>query len=457
MKQLECNNGRKRILAWISMMAVFLGGLLGSLPGMVSGNGTLAYGAEGGYGTESGYRAESGYGPDFSYRSPESYGPAFAGMTPPADELRGVWISYLTWNTLPKEKAAFEKAVDQMFDNCRLWGLNAVFVHVRSHGDAMYPSSVYPWSKFASGTQGVSPGYDPLAYMIQAAHARGLKFHAWINPYRVTGYLMPWEETATGSPARRWLEDQDGSNDRFVLKHDGAYYYNPSVEAVKQMVVDGVMEIVRGYEVDGIHFDDYFYPSLNDEQEGRWFDKPEYLASGSKENIVQWRRNQVSDLVSRVYRAIKAEKPQTTFGISPQGYVEHLRSDQNLFVDIDRWVSEDGYVDYIMPQLYWGFETKTAAGTPAPYAFDQNLRTWIDLKKRGNATLYLGLGLYRAGTNVTDHNEVSEWLRYDDIISRQVRAGRNSGMVKGFCLYSYDSFLQPEAQKEVENLLKLTQ
>lgn len=443
----ENDRWTKKVLAWVSILVVVLGSLMGSLMSSLteSGRAGTAYAAENSYSN----------GPTFTYQNPEQYGPAFSGLAAPADELKGVWISYLTWNTLPKEKAAFEKSVDQMFDNCRSWGLNAVFVHVRSHGDAMYPSSVYPWSKFAAGTQGVGPGYDPLAYMVQAAHARGLKFHAWLNPYRVTGYLMPWEEVSADNPAKRWQEDGDSSNDRFVLKHDGAYYYNPSVEAVKQMVVDGVMEIVRGYEVDGIHFDDYFYPSVNDEVESRWFDKPEYLASGSQESIVQWRRNQVSDLVSRVYRAVKAEKPQVTFGISPQGYVEHLRSDQNLFVDIDRWMSESGYVDYIMPQLYWGFETKTAAGTLAPYAFDQNLSTWIELKKKGNVTLYLGLGLYRAGTNVKDYNEVSEWLRCDDIISRQVKAGRNSRMVQGYCFYSYDSFQQPEAQKEVDNLKKI--
>lgn len=382
-------------------------------------------------------------------------GPYHPDTVAQTDELKGVWISYLIWNQLPKEKTAFQKAVDEMFDNCRSWGMNAVFVHVRSHGDAMYPSSVFPWSKFAGKRQGKSPGYDPLAYMIESAHARGLKFHAWINPYRVTGYLMPWEEVSEDSPAKKWLTDTESFNDRYVLKHDNAYYYNPSVEEVKGLVVSGVIEIVKQYDVDGIHFDDYFYPEVNDELEDFWFDRPEYLASKSKESIVQWRRNHVSDLVSRVYQAVKAEKPQVLFGISPQGYVEHLKSESGLFVDIDRWMSQAGYVDYIMPQLYWGFETRTAAGEAAPYAYEQNLAAWLNLKKKGPVTLYLGLGLFRAGTDVKDYNEVSEWLRRDDVISRQVSMGRQKGEVKGYCFYSYDSFLQPEAQKEVANLLPL--
>lgn len=413
--------GSYRYVSWICMLMIVLGSLTGSS--------FRAYGA----------------GPG------QQYGPGYYGSAGSGEELKGVWIPYLTWNQLPKEQTAFQAAVDQMFDNCRAWGLNAVFVHVRSHGDAMYPSSIFPWSKFSGG----NPGYDPLAYMIESAHARGLKFHAWINPYRVTGYLMPWEEVSPDSPAKRWLSDGDVSNDRYVLKHDNAYYYNPSVEAVKKMVVDGVVEIVRGYNVDGVHFDDYFYPALNDQSEARWFDKPEYEASGSAEPIAQWRRNQVSDLIQRVYQAVKAEKPQVLFGISPQGYVEHLRSDSNLFVDIDRFMSQDGFIDYVMPQLYWGFETKKSSGEAAPYAFEQNLKTWMELKSRGNVTLYLGLGLYKAGSDVKDYNEVSEWLRRDDIIGREVSMGRDSGAVSGYCFYSYDSFLQPVAQKEVGNLLPL--
>lgn len=383
--------------------------------------------------------------------SGQQYGPGDPKPAALSEELKGVWISYLIWNQLPKEQGAFQAAVDQMFDNCRSWGMNAVFVHVRSHGDAMYQSYIFPWSKFSGG----NPGYDPLAYMIESAHTRGLKFHAWINPYRITGYLMSWDDVSPDSPAKKWLADGDSSNDRYVLSHDNAYYYNPSIEEVKRLVVDGVMEVVRGYNIDGIHFDDYFYPALDDQSESRWFDKPEYMASGSGDTIVQWRRNQVSDLIRRVYQAIKTEKPQVQFGISPQGYVEHLKSDSNLFVDIDWWMSQDGFMDYIMPQLYWGFETKTASGEAAPYAFEQNLNTWIELKRRGNVTLYLGLGLYKAGADVKDYNEVSEWLRRDDIISREVSAGRKSGEVGGYCFYSYDSFLQPVAQREVEHLLPL--
>lgn len=291
--------------------------------------------------------------------------------------------------------------------------------------------------------------------MIQSAHARGLKFHAWLNPYRITGYLMSWEEVSADSPAKKWLADSDSSNDRNVLKQDGSWYYNPSSEAVKQMVVNSVTEILKNYEVDGIHFDDYFYPSVDDSQESRWFDYPEYQKSGSTKTAAQWRRDQVSDLVACVYKTVKAEKPSVTFGISPQGYFGNLRSDTQVFADIDRWLTQDGFVDYMMPQLYWGFEAKTSDGSPASFAFTANLKSWTDLVKKGHAKLYLGLAMYRAGTNVSDHNTVSEWLSHDDIISRQVLVGRAGGAVSGYCFYSYESFLETAAQKEKNNLLSL--
>jgi len=371
------------------------------------------------------------------------------------EELRGVWISYLEWNELPKEEAGFQNAINDMFDHCVLLGLNTVFVHVRPDNDAMYPSSFYPWSKFASGSQGVNPGYDPLAYMVEAAHARGLAFHAWINPYRVTGYLMGVGELSEDNPAKIWMTDEDSSNDRWVLLHNGEYYLNPSISEVKELIVNGVKEIVANYPVDGIHFDDYFYPALDDTQETLWFDKPEYDAEERAESITVWRRNQVNQLIFATYKAIKETNPSVMFGISPAGYVDNLRSETKILADIDTWMSQEGYIDYIMPQLYWGFEAKTAEHEPAPYAFLQNLQTWVELKNGGNVKLYLGLAMSRAGTDVGDHNEVSEWVRCQNILKRQVEAGRESESVDGYCFFRYDSFFEECAKEEVDNLLSI--
>ncbi len=370
-----------------------------------------------------------------------------------AEELRAVWISYLDWEKLPSGQAAFQAEVDRMMDRCAELKMNAVFVHVRPDGDAMYPSSYFPWSRFVTGTQGVDPGYDPLRIFIDSAHRHGLSFHAWINPFRVTGYLNRWDQVSADSPAKRWLGDQDASNDRWVLKQGGEYYYNPAVPQVRELIIDGVREVVDGYDVDGVHFDDYFYPAVNDGNPDQWFDKPEYDASGSGLPVAQWRRENINQLISGVYRAVKEIRPSVQFGVSPEGYVSHLRSETRLFVEIDTWMSQEWYLDYIMPQIYWGFEHKLQDGSPAPFAFGNNLETWLDLKDRGGVRLYLGLAMYKAGSDAKDNNPVSEWLRYQDIIKRQVEAGRAAGKVSGYCFYAYSSFQEEACQAEVANLM----
>ncbi|MGL5433847.1 MAG: glycoside hydrolase family 10 protein [Lachnospiraceae bacterium] len=384
-----------------------------------------------------------------------AYGAAVAGPSANEQEMRGVWISYLDWDKIPSEQSAFRTEVNKILDRCVELRMNTVFVHVRPDGDAMYPSSYFPWSKFVTGMQGQDPGYDPLAYFIEASHERGLKFHAWVNPYRVTGYLNTWEDVSASSPAKQWLVDSDSSNDRWVLHHSGKYYFNPAVAEVRQLIIDGVKEITANYNVDGIHFDDYFYPDVNDNYATTWFDKPEYDASGSSLAISQWRRENVNQLVREVYHAVKEINPQVEFGISPEGYVQNLRSDSRLFVDIDTWMSQDGYMDYIIPQIYWGFEHKLSNGSPAPFAFSNNLQTWIELKNRGNVKLYLGLAMYKTGSNTNDNNEVPEWLRYQDIMKRQVEEGRASGQVSGYCFYAFSSFQDSVCQPEVENLMKV--
>lgn len=368
-------------------------------------------------------------------------------------ELKAMWISYLEFGQMPKDKTAFQAEIDKMFDRCLQLGMNAVIVQVRPDSDAMYPSNYFPWSKFASGKQGVNPGYDPLAYMIEAAHSRNLQFHAWINPYRVTGYNMSWSEVSTDNPAKVWTTDSDPSNDRWVLCQKDFYYYNPSVPQVRELVVNGVKEIVEKYDIDGIHFDDYFYPSLNDKDPTMCFDKPEFDLKSSIGTISQWRRDNVNQLVQDVYKTVKATNKDIIFGISPAGNVENLRSNTNHFVDVDTWMSKDGYIDYIMPQLYWGFERKDSSGAVASYAYENNLKTWIDLKKKGSTKLYIGLNVANAGTNISDGNAVSEWLRCNDVLKRQVETARNSGEVSGYAFFRYASFDATVAQNEVNNLV----
>ena len=384
----------------------------------------------------------------------KAYAGPVSGGSLGSGEMRGVWVSYLDWNGWAKDEAGYKKAMDQTLDLCVQKGLNAVFLQVRPDGDAMYPSQYFPWSKFASGKQGKNPGYDPLAYAVQAAHQRGLQLHAWINPYRITGYLNRYSDLCASNPAIAWAKDGDSSNDRWVLCQNGEYYYNPAIPQVRQLIIDGVKEIVTNYEVDGIHFDDYFYPNLDDSKAETWFDYPEYQASGTSLSVAAWRRNNVNELVRGVYSAVKSIRPQALFGISPEGYLQNLRKDTRQFTDVDAWMTQSGYVDYLMPQIYWGFEAKQN-GQAAGYAFANCLNEWVTLKKKGNVKLYVGLALYKTGTDAVDGNEVPEWQRYHDIMKREVQAGRATGQVSGYCFYDLSSLTRAAAAEEVANVTAL--
>lgn len=384
----------------------------------------------------------------------KAYAGPVSGGSLGSGEMRGVWVSYLDWNGWAKDEAGYKKAMDQTLDLCVQKGLNAVFLQVRPDGDTMYPSQYFPWSKFASGKQGKNPGYDPLAYAVQAAHQRGLQLHAWINPYRITGYLNRYSDLCASNPAIAWAKDGDSSNDRWVLCQNGEYYYNPAIPQVRQLIIDGVKEIVTNYEVDGIHFDDYFYPNLDDSKAETWFDYPEYQASGTSLSVAAWRRNNVNELVRGVYGAVKSIRPQALFGISPEGYLQNLRKDTRQFTDVDAWMTQSGYVDYLMPQIYWGFEAKQN-GQAAGYAFANCLNEWVTLKKKGNVKLYVGLALYKTGTDAVDGNEVPEWQRYHDIMKREVQAGRATGQVSGYCFYDVSSLTRAAAAEEVANVTAL--
>ncbi|WP_310601495.1 glycoside hydrolase family 10 protein [Anaerosporobacter sp.] len=371
-------------------------------------------------------------------------------------ELKAVWISYLEFDKFKEYTySEFKKYIDTIYNNCVKMNLNTVIVQVRPMGDAMYPSQYFPWSKYASGEQGLDPGYDPLEYMVTAAHKRNLEIHAWINPYRVSLSGTNPNTLSEDNLARSW--SNDGITERFVLAYGGKLYYNPAIPEVQNLIADGVREIVENYAVDGIHFDDYFYPSLGSGYKKN-FDNIEYneyveacKASGiSPEDIPQWRRDNVSNMVQKVYRTVKEINPNCVFGISPAGNISNLLSTSSYYVDIKKWLSSSDYVDYICPQIYWSFEHPVA-----PYKTIVN--EWNKIKVSETINMYIGLAAYRAGDSekiAKGYTDVS-WSKSDTILKRQVEYGRNTGAVDGYMLFRYESLLVPKAKKEVQNLISL--
>lgn len=357
-------------------------------------------------------------------------------------EMRAVWISYYELDGRGKNADQFADMIGGMFDKIKSMGLNTVVVHVRANSDAFYPSSYFPWSEYAAGQQGQNPGYDPLNLLIEAAHERGLAFHAWLNPYRVSNKTDDPMELAENNPARVYLTDVDTANDSWVIPWDGGIYYNPGVVEMQKLILDGVREILDNYDVDGIHFDDYFYPTSDPAFDAATYGAYAEKAGDNALSLGDWRRANVNSLMQAVYRL--ADSRGVPFGISPSAHISDDGSDRNyqeLYADIALWMREGGYAHYITPQLYFGFQYSNA-----DFRFDNLLSRWLSLPRAEGMRLYVGLAAYKIGTEDAGS---TEWQASADILSRQLSLLRQAG-ADGFMLYSYGSIVSDAALNQAQ-------
>jgi uncharacterized lipoprotein YddW (UPF0748 family) len=382
-----------------------------------------------------------------------------ASVPKPEHEFNAVWISYLEFLDRLKDpntgelgftEERFHDVINEMFDNVVEMNMNAVVVHVRPFGDAMYPSDYFPWSQYISGKQGKDPGYDPLQYMVEAAHDRGLEFHAWVNPYRVTNNTTDVKTLSKDNQVTRWLTNKTPYDDRHVLTFGNAIYFNPADLWVQSLIRKGIEEIVTNYDVDGIHFDDYFYPSLGSNYKKN-FDFPEYqdYLLECEDNkikplsIVTWRRENVNRMIKRTYETIKRIDENIKFGISPAGYLDNLYLNDRYYIDINTWLSKTGYVDYICPQLYWSFSHSI-------YPFDDIMERWLALKTNENIKMYIGIATYRAGSNLEP-----DWKNNPDVLKNMIEYGRKNGQIDGYFHFRYDFFYKKATQEGVTRMLEI--
>lgn len=338
--------------------------------------------------------------------------------------IKGVWISYLEYLTLMqgKTEAQFRENIGDAFDNCVDIGLNTVYVHARSHGDAYYESELFPWSKYASGTLDKSPGYDPFEIIIEEAHDRDLSVQAWINPLRMCSAS---DIGSYGDYTVYDWYDSSSTNGEYIVEVSGYYYLNPAYDEVIEFVADGAAEIVAKYDVDGLHIDDYFYPTTD-----VTFDEQAYLDS-SYTSLSQFRLDNSSELVEAIYDAVKDTNPTALFSVSCQGSIENNYN--HVFADVERWCTEAGYVDYIVPQIYYGFENSTQ-----PYI--TCLERWDELASDGEIPLVVGLAAYKIGTEDVWAGEGKyEWVDDDTILARQLELAMECASYGGISLYSYKS------------------
>lgn len=363
--------------------------------------------------------------PQSAVEKPSSSMPSSSQQTPQSKtEMRAVWISFLEYQSIlrGKSESSFKKAIGSYFDKCVSYGLNTVIVHARSHSDAFYKSKYYPASVHFTGKRQNSFPFDPLKIMVTEAHKRGLKIEAWVNPYRGSHIS---ETLAADDPVKKWLGTEK------VFTYGEYYYLNPGEPEVRQLILNGIIELVENYDIDGIHFDDYFYPTADSS-----IDKSTYNKYGGGKTLKAFRTDCVNKLVSSVYREIKNRK-NITFGISPEGNIDNCLN--KSFADVKLWGSTPGYVDYLAPQIYWDYDQK-------PLSYQKALSDWKKTVTSSKVRLITGHAAYRVVEIGT-----GGWAS-GDILKRQVLDARSASNYGGFIMFRYDFFFSGALAAERESL-----
>ena len=354
---------------------------------------------------------------------------------PTGKEISAVWISYTELSMKDENggnEDSFRDKISEMFDNCADLGINTVFAQVRPFCDAMYPSEIFPWSAYLTGYQGDPVYYDPLEIIVEEAHERGLGLHAWINPFRVS-FDTDTDKLSEKNPAKKLLSDEK-TKDR-VVTADGGMYLCPASTQNHKLIIDGVREIIRNYEVDGIHIDDYFYPSTDISVDKTYYD--DYKKNGGALFYDKWRLEVISSFVSQMYTAVKSERNDCVFSISPAGNINNNYEEE--YADVERWCSEKGYCDWIIPQIYYGFENEVLP-------FDKACKSWSELDKTDDVRMIYGIPAYKV------NSEEDEFKAGGGIIEKQISAAKATDNYGGVAFFSYSSLVDPDCKKEFENI-----
>lgn len=354
-------------------------------------------------------------------------------------EKRAIFISYMELQKYLKGKDEKEarKNIDKIITNLKDLKFNMLILQVRSFSDAIYESQYFPWSMVISESEGEAYSFDVLAYFIEKAHKNNIELHAWINPYRIRTN-NDVSTISSKNPAYNLLETND------VDISDNGIYYNPASSNVQKLILDGIEEILENYQVDGIHFDDYFYPNLD-------IDYENYVEYSKNNNISldKYHLLMVNNLVKETHKLTK--KHHVVFGISPEGNIENNYSKNQA--DVYTWAKSNEYVDYLMPQIYYGFLNEAAP-------FYKVVNEWDNLVKESDVKILPALAFYKSDQeDLYAKNGKYEWIENNDIIMRQVLLSRNMQSYGGFALFRYDSIFKEEitevVNSEIKNLKKI--
>lgn len=356
----------------------------------------------------------------------------------PKEEIKGVFLSYIEINKYIKNDnyEISKNNINKIISNIKSMNLNTIILQVRSSSDSIYNSKIYPKSLYLVNNE-YDNYYDVLAYFIDEAHKYNIKIIAWINPYRVRT-TENINNITDKNPAYKYL------NTDTIYINNGVFY-NPSKKEVTDLIIKGVEEVLE-YDIDGLLFDDYFYPNVNIDEK----DYQEYIKYNDYVSPENYRLEVINNMIKKVYK--KCKEKNILFGISPDGNIENNYTTH--YADVKTWMSKEGYIDFIMPQIYYGFYNSSRD-------YINTLKEWENNLLNENIDLYVALAFYKVGQyDKYARDGKNEWLENDDIIMREILLSRNTKKYKGFSLFRYDNIFNQDtftnnSVKEIENLKKI--
>lgn len=334
-------------------------------------------------------------------------------------EQKAMWLSYIDLGELfyQKSEEEFTEGFEEVCRRCRSIGINTLYIHCRAFGDAFYNSKLFQKTKTLGDTD-----YDPLEIMVKTAHDNTLSVHAWINPLRCESaeYLEAADDSLT---ITKWYKS--GDDKLKYISTDDHYWLDPAYKDVRELICGGVSEIIENYDIDGIHFDDYFYPTTD-----LSFDEKAFSASDDTD-LKHWRTENINALVADVYNTVKNCDKDVLFGISPQGNIQN--NYEYMYADVGKWCSEPGFIDYIAPQIYFGFENSVLP-------FESCADDWNTLVTSDSVSLVIGLAAYKIYSD-------DEYINKTDILSLQISRAKELSHYSGYAFYNYISLFPADSDK----------
>ena len=360
------------------------------------------------------------------------------------ENIIGVWINYNEIHAIIEDcetQSQLNEKIKFMLNEYNKYNINTIFIHSRAFDDSFYSSKIYQPSEYCSNDNSQLK-FDVLQSFIDLSNEFNIEIHAWVNPYRIRKDNKV-ELINKNTSAGEWYT-QNPEDQRLIIT-ENSIFYNPASMEVQKYVLSGVKEILENYNVDGVHIDDYFYPTTNENIDTEFYN--EYVKQGGKLSLADYRRQNVNSLVTSIYSLVKTYNKDLCFSISPSADID---ADYNShYADVFLWASQKGYADYIIPQIYFGFEHETMP-------FENVINEWINLKS-DNTKIAIGLSVYKSGeVDIFAKSGSNEWIENADILKRQIQIINNNENLNGYSYYSSSYLINDyneNLKQEKQNLL----